>query len=58
MFGPRVGFLKFRSTCILAVGGEDGEVEVPGIVFMRGGARRGGEVILMPASLFCMDNQV
>ena len=38
MFGPRVGFIKFRSTACINVGGEEGVVEVPGIVFMRGGA--------------------
>ena len=38
MFGPRVGFLKFRSTAKVNVGGEKGVITVPGIVFMRGGA--------------------
>ena len=38
MFGPRVGFLKFRSTAKVNAGGEKGVITVPGIVFMRGGA--------------------
>jgi ADP-sugar diphosphatase len=38
MFGPRVGFIKFKSRAQVNVGGDEGVVEVPGIVFMRGGA--------------------
>ena len=38
MFGPRVGFIKFKSTAKVNVGGEKGLISVPGIVFMRGGA--------------------
>ena len=38
MFGPRVGFIKFRATAQVKVGGEKGIITVPGIVFMRGGA--------------------
>jgi ADP-sugar diphosphatase len=38
MFGPRVGFIKFRSTAQVYVGGKKGLINVPGIVFMRGGA--------------------
>lgn len=38
MFGPRIGFTKFRSTAKVHVGGEKGAITVPGIVFMRGGA--------------------
>lgn len=38
MFGPRVGFVKFRSSAVIDVGGSDGVISVPGIVFMRGGA--------------------
>jgi hypothetical protein len=38
MFGPRVGFIKFVSTAKVHVGGEKGVINVPGIVFMRGGA--------------------
>ena len=38
MFGPRVGFTKFRSTAKVHVGGEKDVITVPGIVFMRGGA--------------------
>jgi hypothetical protein len=38
MFGPRVGFIKFISTAKVHVGGEKGVINVPGIVFMRGGA--------------------
>lgn len=38
MFGTRVGFLKFKTTANVNVGGERGVIEVPGIVFMRGGA--------------------
>ncbi len=38
MFGPRVGFIKFLSTAKVHVGGEKGVINVPGIVFMRGGA--------------------
>jgi ADP-sugar diphosphatase len=33
MFGPRVGFIKFRADVVNEVGGF-----LPGIVFMRGGA--------------------
>ena len=38
MFGPRPGFIKFKATTMLNVGGDEGQIEVPGIVFMRGGA--------------------
>jgi hypothetical protein len=38
MFGPRIGFIKFKSKALLNLGGSEGIVEVPGIVFMRGGA--------------------
>jgi hypothetical protein len=38
MFGPRVGFIKFKARSLVDFGGEDGRLEVPGIVFMRGGA--------------------
>jgi ADP-sugar diphosphatase len=43
MFGPRIGFLKFKARALVEVGGDEGEgsngiIEVPGIVFMRGGA--------------------
>jgi ADP-sugar diphosphatase len=38
MFGPRVGFIKFKSTAVINIGGDEGTVFVPGIVFMRGGA--------------------
>jgi len=38
MFGPRIGFIKFKSRAQVNVGGDEGIVEVPGIVFMRGGA--------------------
>lgn len=43
MFGPRIGFIKFKARAQLDLGGEEGEngngmIEVPGIVFMRGGA--------------------
>ena len=38
MFGPRVGFIKFKSTAVINIGGDEGAVMVPGIVFMRGGA--------------------
>ena len=38
MFGPRIGFIKFKSRALLNLGGDEGMVEVPGIVFMRGGA--------------------
>ena len=38
MFGPRIGFIKFKSRAMLSLGGDEGVVEVPGIVFMRGGA--------------------
>lgn len=38
MFGPRVGFVKFRSSAVIDVGGSDGFIPVPGVVFMRGGA--------------------
>ena len=38
MFGPRVGFIKFKSTAVINIGGPEGAVMVPGIVFMRGGA--------------------
>jgi len=38
MFGPRVGFIKFKAAAQLNVGGEEGVFDVPGIVFMRGGA--------------------
>ena len=38
MFGPNVGFIKFRSGAKVHVGGAKGAVSVPGIVFMRGGA--------------------
>ena len=37
-FGPRVGFIKFKTTAELDVGGEKGVITVPGIVFMRGGS--------------------
>ena len=41
MFGPRVGFIKFKARALVDIGGsegDDGVIEVPGIVFMRGGA--------------------
>ena len=38
MFGRRVGFIKFKSTAVITIGGDAGAVMVPGIVFMRGGA--------------------
>ena len=38
MFGPRIGFIKFKSRALVNIGGDEGVVEVPGIVFMRGGA--------------------
>jgi ADP-sugar diphosphatase len=38
MFGPRVGFVKFQAHAKANVGGESGVIDVPGIVFMRGGA--------------------
>jgi hypothetical protein len=38
MFGPRVGFIKFKADAVINIGGEEGAVMVPGIVFMRGGA--------------------
>ena len=38
MFGSRVGFVKFKTTAKVNVGGERGVIDVPGIVFMRGGA--------------------
>ena len=38
MFGPRIGFIKFKSRALVNIGGDEGIVEVPGIVFMRGGA--------------------
>ena len=42
MFGPRVGFVKFTAAAKLVVGnsGDPNEdiIDVPGIVFMRGGA--------------------
>jgi ADP-sugar diphosphatase len=38
MFGPNVGFVKFKSTAEVVAGGENGVITVPGIVFMRGGA--------------------
>ena len=48
MFGPRVGFIKFKARALVDIGvsdksgkredGEDGVIEVPGIVFMRGGS--------------------
>lgn len=38
MFGPRVGFIKVRSTAKVDVGGEKGLITVPGIVFLRGGS--------------------
>ena len=37
-FGPRVGFIKFKTTAELDVGGEKGVITVPGVVFMRGGS--------------------
>lgn len=37
VFGPRVGFVKFRSFAQLSLGGDEGIVDKPGIVFMRGG---------------------
>lgn len=38
MFGPKVGFIKFKATAMLNIGGDEGLIEVPGVVFMRGGA--------------------
>ena len=38
MFGPRIGFIKLKSRAQVNVGGDEGIVEVPGVVFMRGGA--------------------
>lgn len=38
MFGPRVGFIKFKANAVINIGGDEGAVMVPGIVFMRGGA--------------------
>ena len=38
MFGARIGFIKFKSRAQVNIGGDEGVVEVPGIVFMRGGA--------------------
>ena len=48
MFGPRVGFIKFKARALVDIGvsdksgkredGEDGVIKVPGIVFMRGGS--------------------
>ena len=40
MFGPRVGFVKFRSEALVVTdtGIADGTVGVPSIVFMRGGS--------------------
>lgn len=41
MFGERVGFIKFKARALVDIGGsggDDGVIEVPGIVFMRGGA--------------------
>eukprot|EP01047_Picozoa_sp_COSAG01_P038199 COSAG01_NODE_3086_length_6611_cov_12.899109_2_plen_262_part_00 len=38
MFGPRVGFVKFKAAAQHDIGGTEGLIDVPGIVFMRGGA--------------------
>jgi ADP-sugar diphosphatase len=38
MFGPRIGFIKFKTAALVNVGGDEGIAQVPGIVFMRGGA--------------------
>eukprot|EP01043_Picozoa_sp_COSAG02_P015280 COSAG02_NODE_647_length_18944_cov_60.450199_4_plen_964_part_01 len=37
MFGPRVGFVKFKTTAKAQIGHQK-VIDVPGIVFMRGGA--------------------
>ena len=38
MFGSRIGFIKFKANAMLNIGGDEGQIAVPGIVFMRGGA--------------------
>eukprot|EP01046_Picozoa_sp_COSAG06_P013615 COSAG06_NODE_828_length_12054_cov_67.028440_3_plen_450_part_00 len=38
MFGPRIGFIKFKTAALVNIGGDEGIAQVPGIVFMRGGA--------------------